>query len=419
MLYERWRRVAQERGGAIALRDGPTGRAWTFAQLADEAERATCPDSRMAYACGAGGEFVFSVLSAWRHGRVVCPLEPGQAPPELPRLPRECAHVKLTSGTTGAARAILFTAEQLAADADNIVATMGLRAEWPNVGAISLAHSYGFSNLVTPLLLHGIPLSVTGTPLPEAVQRACAREKAVTLAGVPALWRAWHEAGAITPTVRLAISAGAPLPLALEQTVFNERGVKIHNFYGSSECGGIAYDDSDAPRADAACTGAPLRNVHLSQTDDGCLVVRSRAVAMTYWPEAQANLGNGCFRASDLVELKDGLVYLRGRAGDLINVAGRKVSPEQIERALQTHPEVRDCLVFSVPEADAQRGELIVACVAGMAGLEGERLRQYLLEKLPAWQVPREWVVVDALPVNQRGKLSRAEWRAKYLRERA
>ena len=123
---------------------------------------------------------------------------------------------------------------------------MGLRPDWPNLGVISLAHSYGFSNLVLPLLLHGIPLILAPAPLPEIIRRAAGRKCAVTLAAVPALWRAWHEAAGIPAQVRLAISAGAPLPLNLEQSVFAAGGIKIHNFYGASECGGIAYDSGAA-----------------------------------------------------------------------------------------------------------------------------------------------------------------------------
>src|SRR5437660_277918 len=171
------------------------------------------------------------------------------------------------------------------ADADNIVLTMGLKAEWPNLGVISLAHSYGFSNLVLPLLLHGIPLTLVEAPLPEIVRRAAETERdGITLAAVPALWRTWHEADAIPRTVQLAISAGAPLPLGLEQAVFAMRGLKLHNFYGSSECGGIAYDATAGPRLDAACAGAPMKNVRLSVAADGCLEVRSRAVGEMYWP---------------------------------------------------------------------------------------------------------------------------------------
>jgi long-chain acyl-CoA synthetase len=330
-------------------------------------------------------------------------------------LPGEIAHLKVTSGTTAAPRFVAFTASQLAADAENIVATMGLRPDWPNLGVISLAHSYGFSNLVLPLLLHGIPLVLAGAPLPEIVLRAAAGEKDVTLAAVPALWRTWQDADAIPRNVRLAISAGAPLPVSLEQSVFATRGLKIHNFYGSSECGGIAYDASSGARLDGFCAGAPMRDVNLSIGDDGCLEVRSKAVGESYWPDAGPRLGNGIFRTSDLAEISYGLIYFRGRAGDQINVAGRKVSPESIEKVLLTHPGVRECVVFGVPSSDAQRGDTIVACVAATTQVAGETLKQFLLSHLPAWQVPREWWLVESLFASQRGKLSRAEWRKRYM----
>ena len=67
---------------------------------------------------------------------------------------------------------------------------MGLRPDWPNLGVISLAHSYGFSNLVLPLLLHGIPLILAPSPLPEAVRQAAGgRAGADTGGGAGALER--------------------------------------------------------------------------------------------------------------------------------------------------------------------------------------------------------------------------------------
>ena len=268
------------------------------------------------------------------------------------------------------------------ADAENIVVTMGLRPDWPNLGVISLAHSYGFSNLVLPLLLHGIPLILAPAPLPEIIRRAAEAERFITLPAVPAMWRAWHQASAIPQNVRLAISAGAPLPVNLEQDVFKAYGLNIHNFLGSSECGGIAYDTSETPRTEAAFVGQPMQNVNLSLNDDGCLVVHSRAVAETYWPEKSDSLGDGIFQTSDLAELKNGGVFLRGRLGDQINVAGRKVSPETIERALLAHPQVRECLVFGVPSRDAERTEIIVAIVA--SDCEGIRI-----ETFPAANIAR------------------------------
>jgi len=446
MLYERWRKIAAERRGQPALRDAASGRRWTFGELLEAGEARTIGPAGPAFPQGHSPEFILDLLAAWRENKIVCPLEPGQGgasvlasrkfwsartrprfqsgpatagspqskdqkPPGSSPTP-PIVHLKCTSATTGAAHVIAFTADQLAADAENIVATMGLRADWPNLGVISMAHSYGFSNLVLPLLLHGIPLTLAPSPLPEIIRRAAEGETAITLAAVPAMWRAWHEADAIPPNVRLAISAGAPLPLALEQAVFLTRGVKIHNFLGSSECGGIAYDTSNAPRTEVALAGSPMQNVKLSLNDDGCLVVRSRAVGETYWPKKLKSLGDGIFQTSDLAELKEDRVFLRGRLSDQINVAGRKLSPETVERALLAHPQVRACLVLGAPSRDAGRTEMVVAVVVAAAP-EAE-LRQFLLQTLPAWQVPRAWRFVQSLAANPRGKISRAEWRQQW-----
>jgi len=238
---------------------------------------------------------------------------------------------------------------------------------------------------------------------------------AVTLPAVPALWRAWLDSKALPENLSLAISAGAPLPLALEEQTFARCGVKIHNFYGASECGGIAYDSSAEPRCDPACTGTAMKGVTLSLNDEECLHVCGRAVGLTYWPEPAPALADGCYQTSDLASLEDGLFRLRGRQSDLINVAGRKVSPESIERVLSSHPAVDACLVFGAPSPDLDRSEIIVACVATTANTTPEVLKRHLLRQLPSWQLPRDWWFVPGLRTNNRGKLSRREWRQEYL----
>ena len=419
MLYERWQKVARERRNETALRDLGSGQSWTFAQLVREAEKSLPDHPGMVFPQGHSPEFVFTVLRAWRRSIVVCPLESHHQPLTVSTPPALCCHLKTTPATTGAPRTVAFTEEQLAADAENIVATMELRPEWPNLGVISMAYSYGFSNLVLPLVLQGIPLFLAPSPLPEILRGAAKARWDVTLAGVPALWHAWHKAGAILHNVRLAISAGAPLPLALERAVFEQHGIKIHNFYGSTECGGIAYDATEVPRTDEASVGQPMKNVKVSANTDGVLLVRSRAVGETYWPEPEGTLGKGVFQTCDLAELKNGEVLLRGRTSDHINVAGRKVSPAIIEQALREHKAVGECLVFGVPSGDAHRIDLIVACVTVEAGSTKDDLKQFLLQKLPSWQVPREWWFVKSLGANGRGKISRAQWRRNFLESRA
>jgi long-chain acyl-CoA synthetase len=152
--------------------------------------------------------------------------------------------------------------------------------------------------------------------------------------------------------------------------------------------------------------------------DDGFLRVRSRAVGETYWPKKEDALVSGEFRTGDFAEIKDDGIVLRGRADDHINVAGRKVLPAVIEEALLEHEVVEDCVVFGVPSGNADRVDLIVACVNASRDGVKEELKQFLLQKLPAWQVPREWWFVDSLQRNGHGKLSRAEWRKSFLETR-
>ena len=419
MLYERWQKVVEDKRNEIALRDLASGQAWTFSQLNGESEKSLPDNPGIIFPQGNSPQFIINVLRAWRAQAVVCPLETQQQPPVVPPPPPPYCHLKITPAGTGTQRTVAFTAEQLAADAENIVATMGLRPDWPNLGVISMAYSYGFSNLVLPLLLHGIPLYLAPSPLPVALRCAAHAHWNLTVAGVPALWHAWHKAGAILSNVRLAISAGAPLPLSLERDVFDDHGVKIHNFYGCTECGGIAYDETSAPRTAESSVGKLLKNVNVEIGGDGFLRVRSRATAETYWPAKENALGAGIFRTGDMAEIKNGEVHLRGRVDDHINVAGRKVLPAVIEQALREHEAVDDCLVFGVPSENADRVELIVACVNASRGGVKEELKQFLLQKLPGWQVPREWWFVESLENNGHGRLSRAELRKSFLENRA
>ena len=245
MLYERWRKIAGERRNELALRDPASGRRWTFAELfaAGESWKGApvlaaprLPSegwsdparlSDIIFPQGHSPEFILDLLAAWRENKMVCPLEPGQggasvlASRLVSSLAPPIVHFKFTSATAGAARLVALTAEQLMADADNIVATMGLRAGL----AEPRRHFHG---ALVRLFQSGAAAAAarhsTDCSRPRRCRKSSARtaenEPAITLAAVPAMWRAWHEADAIPSSVRLAISAGAPLSVDLEQAIF-------------------------------------------------------------------------------------------------------------------------------------------------------------------------------------------------------
>jgi long-chain acyl-CoA synthetase len=85
-----------------------------------------------------------------------------------------------------------------------------------------------------------------------------------------------------------------------------------------------------------------------------------------------------------------------------------------VERRLALHPDVHGSLVFGVPGEEAQRGEMMVACIVTRGSVTADALRSFLLRHGEAWEAPRDFWFVESLEANARGKLSRAEWRRRY-----
>ena len=152
--------------------------------------------------------------------------------------------LKLTSGTTAAPRAIRFRSEQLLADCNQICDTMGITDADLNFGVIPISHSYGFSNLLTPLIARGVPMVISRDRTPRAILGDLARSNATVFPGMPVFYQAFCEMEHIPvlPKLRLCISAGAPLPVAIAKKFREKFELPIHSFYGASECGGICYD---------------------------------------------------------------------------------------------------------------------------------------------------------------------------------
>ena len=115
------------------------------------------------------------------------------------------------------------------------------------------------------------------------------------------------------------------------------------------------------------------------------------------------HVGGGRFVPGDLAADRARL-YLVGRVSDVINIAGRKLNPLEVEARLAELPGVRQVVVFGVPSE--LRGEEAVACVAG-EGIEAGDVLRFCQGRLSAWQMPRDVWIVPEIPTNERGKLSR------------
>lgn len=324
--------------------------------------------------------------------------------------------LKITSGTTGAPRAIRTRQTQLLADCRNICKTIGIGSDDLNFGVIPFSHSYGFSNLITPLLYQGTSLVCSTDRMPRAIWRHLKDSQATVFPGTPALFQALaslsdtNDLGAI----RLCISAGAPMVPEISRLFYTRFGRKIHSFYGSSECGGIAYDQGEDLEKPSGSVGVPLAGVKIVRIESDRIEIRSESVADGYFPDPDPLLLDGNrFIPGDLVEWLGAEIRLVGRVSDFINVAGKKIHPSVIEEHLRKYPGVVDAIVFGIPSAT--RNEELVAYVAGLEDLSRQQLESHCRQGLSRWQVPREIRLMAELPVNSRGKINRSEL-AKFYR---
>jgi long-chain acyl-CoA synthetase len=327
--------------------------------------------------------------------------------------------LKLTSGTTAAPRAIRFHSEQLLADCNQICATMGITEVDLNFGVIPVSHSYGFSNLLAPLIARGVPMVLSSDRLPRAVLVDLARTSATVFPGMPVFYQAFCEMENVPalPKLRLCISAGAPLSASTAKKFHERFKQPIHSFYGSSECGGICYD-RDGKVFEDGFVGSPMEAVDLAIVDPNAessqVHVRSAAVGDGYFPEPdKEKLGGGVFVPDDLLARYGDGFKVVGRISDTINVAGKKVNPAQVEEQLRQFAGVREAIAFG--RKSSQRNEEVAACVVVTGEINEAQLLEFCRTRLSGWQVPKRIYFVDEIPVNERGKISRRELAQRFL----
>ena len=325
-----------------------------------------------------------------------------------PPLPADTRLLKLTSGSTGKPKAIVASEANLLADCRNICSTMQIAPDDTNLGAIPLSHSYGFSNLVSPLVVQGTAVVISNDYLPQSIIDLANHHRCTVAPLIPMVFD--HLASVPRGhfgTVRTFISAGAPLPGSTSRRFRERFGIDIHSFYGCSECGGITYDGQGGA-VERGSVGPAMNGVQL-EVQSSRVTVHSDSVALGYLVDEKTfhPLEAGRFLTDDLVEIREnGDVVLTGRASDLINTAGKKVNPREVEQVILQIDGVRQVKVYGEPAG--ARGEVVAAAVVGEPDLTRDQIREFCRTRLSLHKVPRIVKLIESIPVDERGKVKRA-----------
>lgn len=341
----------------------------------------------------------------------------GQAPPKPATRGRV---VLLTSGTTGTpkgARRSGGGADELAA----MIERIPWRGEETAVVVAPMFHAWGFGQLV-------IAATMTCTVVtrrkfdPEATLALVDEHRATGLSVVPVMLERIMDLPTETldrhslASLRFASASGSRMKPQSVIAFMDRFGDLVHNSYNATEAGQISVAQPADLRHAADTAGRPVRGTALRIVDDagtdvaigtvGRILVRGASPFDGYTAGAEKDFIDGFMVSGDVGRLDaGGRLYVVGRDDDMIVSGGENVYPIEVEKVIGAHPAVREVVVIGVDdEAYGQRLAAFVALNEGAAVADDE-LKGHVKAQLASYKVPREVVVLDALPRNASGKI--------------
>lgn len=343
--------------------------------------------------------------------------------------PDAVALILFTSGSTGVPQGVLQTHRNIEANTRSIVGYLGLDAHDRVLSTLPLSYCYGRSLLQTHLYVGGSVVFDDRFAFPRTVMETLAAEACTGFAGVPLTFeilRRSVDLGSIPmPTLRYVTQAGgamAPDTVRWARDAFAP--APLYVMYGQTEATArVTFLPPERATDKEGSIGIPVAGVEVRVVDEsgmelgpgevGELVVRGANVTPGYLddPEATASiLRDGWLWTGDLAYRDgEGFLYHQGRAREMIKTGGRRISPVEVELALERHPAVAEAGVRGVP--DPLKGEVATAYVVLRPGdgVSTAGLRDFLRASAPPWLMPAVITFVDRLPRNEAGKLLRAD----------
>lgn len=338
-----------------------------------------------------------------------------------------------TSGSTGAPKAAVHLHQDWPWCCEGFgIGVLGLSPADRIYSAAKLFHAYGLGNSLAFPFWVGAPVVLwPERAAPDAVFALLATHRPTVFFGVPTLYAALLQRAAqldvAAGALRLAVSAGEPLPPDLYRRWRERFGVELLDAPGSTEvlhC----YLSPRPGRVTPGSVGEPVPGYAMRIVDDhgrdvpdgveGELLVHGRSTAVGYWQrrDQTADKMRGPWFASGDRYRRDtvGRYWHIGRADDMFKVAGEWCSATEVEAALAAHAAVAECAVVPQPDADGVlKPRAVVVLVAGGDGGDAvaESLRAFVRERLAHYKCPRTIDFVAELPKTATGKIQRFKLR--------
>ena len=335
------------------------------------------------------------------------------------------AVILYTSGTTGAPKGVTISVRNMESMADQLVNDF-FRLDQTDTLLMSapLANIFGIALILVALRARAT-LSIPSSLQPPELLETLTRDHVTFIAGVPMigslLLRAAQEIENPLPRLRRVLMAGTRLEPTLGRAFADKFNAEVMTGYAMTESVPIsmALDLTNLPENSV---GTIARDIELriinfnmesvSVGEKGEILIRGPSVTPGYWQSEELNAQSfhkGWFRTGDVGKIdSSGHLVLIDRIKEIIKTAGNTVYPSEVEAVLKKHPSVQNAAVIG--KHHKSLGEVVVAYFVLQEGqtVDINDLKAFCSERLISWKVPRKYISVDALPMTQSGKISKA-----------
>ncbi|MBI2756554.1 MAG: long-chain fatty acid--CoA ligase [Chloroflexi bacterium] len=354
-------------------------------------------------------------------------------PPLAFREKDDPAAILYTSGTTGKQKGATLSI-------GNVVSNMEATRQYMRVDPddrlllfLPLFHVFGQNFIMNAAFAAGAAVVLHRRFDREGVLASIVRDRVTMFFAVPTIFIMLLDSGIRRedmPGVRYFFSAAATMPVEVAErwkAIFQS---PVYEGYGLSETSPFASYNHEWHHRPGS-VGAAIANVDLRIVDPedhevpsgtwGEICIKGPNVMLGYWnrpSESAEALRGGWFHTGDVGYMdEDGFVFIVDRTKDMINAAGFKVWPREVEEVLYQHPAVGECAVYGAP--DPVKGEVPLAAVVLAAGAAttAAELEAYCRERLAAYKVPRGFDLVPALPKSATGKILKRVLRDEVARQ--
>ncbi|MEV1331817.1 AMP-binding protein [Micromonospora costi] len=347
-------------------------------------------------------------------------------PGELRPPERDGRIIVLTSGTTGAPKGARRPTPNGFGPLVSIIDRIPLHTRDRVLIAAPIFHTWGFAALQVCFALRAT-IVLHRRFDPAATLAALVAHRCDALFAVPVMVQRLMEVPPPDPRPPLKVVAvsGSALPGGLAPRFMDVYGDALYNLYGSTEVSWASIAGPADLRAAPTTSGRPPHGTRLRILDAegqpvpdgqvGRIFVGNEMLFEGYTSGATRPSLDGLLDTGDLGRLTaDGLLFVDGRADDMIVSGGENVFPSEVENLLAQLPQVREAAVIGVP--DPEYGQRLAAFLALHPGetLDPEAVREYVRHYLARFSVPRDVVFVKYLPRNATGKVLTRELRRYY-----